>query len=208
MVLGQSKRVGFGHSPALIVVDMAASLTDSASPFYTESATNCLQQVRRLLEVARSRDIPRVFTKGGLQFYTEKNLQMNPAVRGSWQFKNEEHHTVRDPSLWDLAPELEVQPDEIVITKTKPSAFFGTPLVSYLTYYQIDTAIVAGMMTGGCVRCTVVDAFQYNFRVIIPQEAVADRREKSHLHNLEDMDLRFGDVVKVEDVLNTLRTTV
>jgi len=88
-----------------------------------------------------------------------------------------------------------------VITKTKPSAFFGTPLASILTYLGIDTIVLGGMVTSGCVRATVIDAFSHNYRVIVPLECVADRSPTSHEVNLFDIDMKYADVLPLAEVL-------
>ncbi len=88
-----------------------------------------------------------------------------------------------------------------MVTKSKPSAFFGTPLASMLTYLGVDTLVVTGMVTSGCVRATVVDAFSHNYRVVVPIECVADRSATSHQVNLFDMDMKYADVLPLADVL-------
>src|SRR5205807_5244844 len=94
---------------------------------------------------------------------------------------------------------------EVVINKhDRPSAFFGTPLASLLVYHRIDTLIVTGMSTSGCVRATVVDAFQFNFLVIIPHECCADRSQISHKVSLFDMHMRYADVADTADVIRYL----
>ena len=92
-----------------------------------------------------------------------------------------------------------------MIVKGKPSAFFGTQLHSMLTYHNVDTLIITGMVTSGCVRATVDDAFSYDYRVIIPEECVADRAEVPHRVNLFDMEMISADVIELEEVLRHLR---
>jgi maleamate amidohydrolase len=103
--------------------------------------------------------------------------------------------------IGDQIPEI-IAPleDEIVIAKDKPSAFFGTPLVSYLTALGIDTLIVAGTSTSGCVRATVVDAFSLNYAVVVVEDCVFDRGSVSHKVNLFDMQAKYADVLSLEQV--------
>ena len=101
----------------------------------------------------------------------------------------------------DIAP----RDGDILLPKKHPSAFFGTPLASYLIDLRADTLIVTGCTTSGCVRGTVVDAFAYNFRVLVPQDAVYDRSAVSHAVNLFDMSEKYADVMPVADVLSRLR---
>jgi maleamate amidohydrolase len=92
-----------------------------------------------------------------------------------------------------------------VINKgSKPSGFFGTPLASYLVHAGVDTVIVTGMTTSGCVRATVLDAFQNNFHVIIPHECSADRSQISHKVNLFDMHMKYADVISLEETVEYL----
>ena len=92
----------------------------------------------------------------------------------------------------------------MVIRKDKPSVFFGTPLMSYLHELQVDTLLVTGTTTSGCVRATVVDAFSYNFKVVVVEECVFDRGQASHQVNLFDMQAKYADVVSLEDALRYL----
>ena len=91
-----------------------------------------------------------------------------------------------------------------MILKDKPSVFFGTPLMSYLHELQVDTLLVTGTTTSGCVRATVVDAFSYNFRVVVVEECVFDRGQASHKVNLFDMQAKYADVVSLEAALHYL----
>lgn len=108
-----------------------------------------------------------------------------------------------------IIEELTPREDEIVMYKhNKPSAFFGTPLASLLTYYKVDTTIVTGMVTSGCVRATVLDAFQYNFRVVIPHECCADGSQISHKVSLFDIHMKYADVVESRKVIDYLEQSL
>ena len=95
-----------------------------------------------------------------------------------------------------------VRRGEIVVSKSAPSAFFGTMLASYLLRLGIDTLIVTGMHTSACIRATVTDAFSHGLRVILPEECLADRRPDAHRYHLSEMDEKYADVVSVEAVIN------
>lgn len=95
-------------------------------------------------------------------------------------------------------------PGEILLPKKHPSAFFGTPLVSHLIDLGVDTLVVSGCSTSGCVRSTVVDAFAYNFRVLVPYDAVYDRSDVVHQVNLFDMGQKYADVVSTDGVIEIL----
>ncbi len=100
----------------------------------------------------------------------------------------------------EILEELRPRKNEFVIAKDKPSAFFGTPLVSRLQYFNVDTLIITGMVTSGCVRATVVDAFSHNYFIIIPEEGVADRGDISHQVSLFDMHMKYADVLHLPEV--------
>ncbi|MGQ0571624.1 MAG: isochorismatase family protein, partial [Armatimonadota bacterium] len=95
---------------------------------------------------------------------------------------------------------------ETVVVKTAPSAFHGTNLVSHLVFHNVDTVIVTGTVTSGCVRATVVDAFSYGFRVVVPVEGVYDRGATSHKVALFDIYTRYGDVLSMAEVMVYMRT--
>ena len=100
----------------------------------------------------------------------------------------------------DSAP----QPEDILLPKYHPSAFFGTPLVSYLVDKNVDTLVVTGCTTSGCVRGSVVDGFAYNFRIVVPHDAVYDRSDTSHAVNLFDMSAKYADVMTTSETLSRL----
>lgn len=191
------KRVGFGARPAILVVDMTRAFTEDRFPLGCSAAgAPCARAIRRLLDAARSLGLPVV--------YTRYDAFAADAEWGRWLDKGtgaEPDSLMRGPEAHEIADLLKPQPRDLVVTKTKPSAFFGTPLASMLTYLGVDTVVVAGMVTSGCVRATVIDAFSHNYRVIVPIECVADRSETSHQVNLFDIDMKYGDVVPLSDVL-------
>ncbi len=105
---------------------------------------------------------------------------------------------------YDFPEEIAPMEGDILVPKKHPSAFFGTPLASYLIDKGVDTLVVTGCSTSGCVRGTVVDGFAFNYRVTVPEECVYDRSEVSHAVNLFDMAYKYGDVLPVKDVMEAL----
>ena len=194
-------RVGFGVRPVVLVVDMTRAFVEDRFPLgWSKTGEPCAHAIRRLLDVARPLGLPVVYTRGDA-FPLDAEL-------GRWLDKG----TGADPGSLHRTPEaheivdlLKPEPGEVVLTKGKPSAFFGTPLAALLTWYAADTTIVTGMVTSGCVRATVVDAFSHNYRVIVPLECVADRSETSHQINLFDLDMKYADVVPLAEVLAHFR---
>jgi nicotinamidase-related amidase len=130
----------------------------------------------------------------------------NPAAGSISRKRIEEmRRAMSRPRGNDLVDELGRRDDELVFEKTAASGFFGTDLVKTLIYHRVDTLIVTGAATSGCVRATVVDAGAYNYFVIIPQECVSDRSTVSHQMSLFEMDQKYADVLEVEEVLAYLR---
>jgi nicotinamidase-related amidase len=194
-------RVGYGARPAVLVVDMTRAFADDRFPLgSSKTGGACAQAIRRLLDAARPRGVPVVYLRYG-PFATD-------AEWGRWLDKGtaaEPDSPMRRPEAHEIVDLLEPAPGEAVLVKTKPSAFFGTPLAGLLTWHGVDTVIVTGMVTSGCVRATVVDAFSHNYRVVVPIECVADRSETCHQVNLFDMDMKYADVVPLGEVLDHLR---
>jgi nicotinamidase-related amidase len=191
------KRVGFGVRPAVLIVDMTRAFTEDRFPLGTTAAgTPCVAAIRTLLEAVRPRAVP--------VLYSRYDAFAADAEWGRWLDKGtgaEPDSLMRGPEAHEIADAIKPAAGDIVVTKTKPSAFFGTPLASMLTYLGADTVVVTGMVTSGCVRATVIDAFSHNYRVIVPVECVADRSATSHQVNLFDMDMKYADVLPLVDVL-------
>jgi maleamate amidohydrolase len=101
-------------------------------------------------------------------------------------------------------PRVEIGPDDLQYTKRMPSAFFETPLASYLVWHKVDTVVVTGGSTSGCVRATAVDALSHGYRVIVPIECCADKHESYHYANLTDLQLKYADVEPVQTVIDWL----
>jgi nicotinamidase-related amidase len=191
------KRVGFGARPAVLVVDMTRAFTEDRFPLgCTAAGVPCARAIRSLLDAVRPQAVP--------VLYTRYDAFAADAEWGRWLDKGtgaEPDSLMRGPEAHEITDLLKPAAGDVVITKTKPSAFFGTPLMSVLTYLGADTVVVCGMVTSGCVRATVIDAFSYNFKVVVPIECVADRSETSHQINLFDIDMKYGDVLPLRDVL-------
>lgn len=194
---GLAARVGFGRRPALIVVDYIVGFTDVASPlagdFSRELAATC-----RLLAAARRARLPIFFTTVG---YAPGFLDAGHFIRKVPSLR----YLAEGSRFVELDPRLRRRPNEILINKKYASAFFGTALASTLAALRVDTLIVAGCTTSGCVRATVVDGLQHGLRVIVPRECVGDRAPGPHEANLLDIDGKYGDVMPLAQVLRRLQ---
>ena len=197
----EDRKVTFGRRPALLVVDMTRAFVEEAYP------TSCAQwggsvataQCVGVLEAARRYSSPVFFTR-----LLDNGAGLN--ARAAEQGRSGMDH----PDLLDtpaglpdgnaIAGQLTPRDDEIVFGKPKASAFFGTPLDAYLMYYSVDTVVVIGMVTSGCVRATVVDAYMRNLHVLVPHPCVADYSWFQHRAALFDMHFKYADVCEVADV--------
>jgi maleamate amidohydrolase len=196
---GFGGRGGFGPRPALVVIDMTLGFTDPQSPLACD-LEGPVAEIQKLLEAARRAEIPIVFTAVA---YRESDkltvaafIDKVPALL-----------TLEAGTRWaEIDPRIAPQKAEPVLNKLFASGFFGTGLSSLLTAAGVDTLIITGASTSGCVRATAVDALQYGFRPVVPREAVGDRNEQAHEANLYDIDAKYGDVVPMGKVLEYLKS--
>ncbi len=190
---GFSQRVGFGESPAVVVVDFIVGFTDMESPLAGDLDAP-LQETVRILEAARGAGRPVIFT----------TVAYDPSLKDAGLFlrKVPSLKWLVEGSRWvELDPRLGRREGETLLRKKYASSFFGTDLATQLTSQNVDTLIITGCTTSGCIRATAVDALQNGFRAIVPREAVGDRAEGPHEANLFDIDAKYGDVVSVDEVL-------
>lgn len=193
---GFASRVGFGRRPAVVVIDLIVGFTDSDSPLSSD-LDSVIENTQKLLATARLKSVP--------VFFTTTAYEPDMKDAGIFVIKIPSLKTLIRGSRWvELDPKLQRQPSEPIIEKQYASAFFGTAFASTLTANGIDTLIVTGCTTSGCVRATVVDALQHGFRAIVPRECVGDRSAEQHAANLVDMDGKYGDVVDLAEVIATL----
>jgi nicotinamidase-related amidase len=206
---GFGARQGYGKRPAVLVVDVNYFFCgDRREPILEsvkrwrascgEDAWDGIAAIRKLLSAARGRGLPVIYTTGA--------RRPDNWDAGSWAWKNP--RTLERPRTEGsglegntIVPDIAPQPEDIVLAKQKPSAFFGTPLQSFLVQLGADSVIVTGTTTSGCVRATVVDAFSNNYRATVVEEGCFDRSQASHALSLCDMHAKYADVVKLEEVL-------
>jgi len=195
---GLSGRVGFGYRPALIVIDMIRGFTDLSSPL-ASNMDNQIEAINRLLEPARMKQIPIIFSAVAY----DANLQ----DAGIWMRKIPSMDWLVEGSEWvEVDERLRRRPNEMLLVKKYASCFFGTDLATRLINRGIDTLLITGCTTSGCVRATAIDSCSYGLHTIIVQEAVGDRAELPHIANLFDIDAKYGDVVSLEDALEYIES--
>lgn len=180
-------RLSFGKRPALLIVDFVMAYLDKASPLYA-GAEEALASTERVLAAARDAKIPVIFTNvvyqaggadGGL-FY-QKIPALSAFIQGS--------------PLGAFPPSLQPVTGEQVISKQYASAFFGTSLASTLASHHIDTLLITGMSTSGCVRASALDALQHGFAPFVVREACGDRHPSPHEANLFDLQAKYAEVI-------------
>ena len=192
--LGQS--VTLGERPAVLVVDFSRGFTDPECTMGSD-LTQEVEATRRLLAAAREREIPIIFTTIGF----EPNLKDGSL----WLQKAPGLAELQVGGKWvEIDPRLERREDEVVILKKGASAFFGTNLPSVLVSENVDTIVLCGATTSGCIRATAVDLLQYGYPTLVPRECVGDRARAPHEANLIDIQAKYADVVPVADALSYL----
>jgi nicotinamidase-related amidase len=195
---GFGGRKGFGERPAVLVIDLARAWIDEGSPLGSANLEPVVKNTARVLEAARVAAVPIFFTI--MAFDAAGVETVGPVGRKVYNRVKERSFTRGTPMV-ELDPRLERRPDEIVIEKPRGSAFWESPLQSYLIGRGVDTVIVTGCSTSGCVRSTSESAHNLNYHTIVAAEAVGDRHPLAHEANLTDIDLRFGDVTPVAEVI-------
>jgi nicotinamidase-related amidase len=194
--LGQS--VTPGTRPAVLVVDFSRGFTDPGCTMGSD-LTDAVEATNRVLAVARRDGIPIIFTTIGF----EPNLKDGSL----WLQKAPGLAELKIGGGWvEIDPRLERREGETLIVKKGPSAFFGTNLPSILVSGNVDTIVLCGATTSGCIRATAVDLLQYGYPTLVPRECVGDRAWAPHEANLFDIQAKYADVVSVEDALSYLQS--
>jgi maleamate amidohydrolase len=188
-------QAGFGARPAVVVVDLNLGFTDPASPLACD-LDDVLVQTRALLDVARARGVPVLFT-------TIVYDEVASAAAAVFLRKVPALRVLAPGTRWvEIDSRLGRLPEEPVIAKAHASAFFGVPLAALLA--GRDTLVICGASTSGCVRATVGDAMQHGLSPIVPRECVGDRSARAHEQALDDIGGRYGDVVSAGEVARAL----
>ncbi|MEI7447882.1 MAG: N-carbamoylsarcosine amidohydrolase, partial [Burkholderiales bacterium] len=185
--------VGFGAKPALVIIDFTLAYTTPGSAFYGEGVVRAVRDTVPLLAAARAAGIPVIHTK----------VMYHPSgADGGWFVRKVPalRKLVPGEPLAEIDPAVAPLPEEVVIVKQYPSPFFGTPLAPMLATLGVDTLILAGCSTSGCVRAGALDGVQHGYRVIVPRECVGDRHDGPHDANLFDINAKYGDVLGRDEV--------
>ncbi len=191
---------GIGPRVALLNIDLQRRYTDMSFASAYDGDPRQFEAVNALAGAVRALGMPVIWTyvaylPSGVDAGWWSKLSDNPMSI---------HKVGHDSPQAELDPRLQVDPADLILHKRMASAFFETHLPSFLNWHRIDSLIVTGGATSGCVRGTVVDAMSLGYRVTLPEETVTDREESAHFASLYDIAFKYGDVKPVDDVLAAL----
>jgi maleamate amidohydrolase len=190
----------WGQRPALLLIDFAQAYFDPDYPLYGgEGCQIALNNAARLAPAAREAGIPVIFTE----------VKYTPGGADGGAF----YSKVPALSCFDagtdsqrLADGLSMEADDILISKQYPSAFFGTSLDATLRWLQVDTLLLTGVTTSGCVRASCIDSISYGFVTLVVSDAVGDRAQEPHDANLYDMSAKYADLLTTDEAISYLHT--
>jgi maleamate amidohydrolase len=187
-----SRDIGFGEQPAVLVVDFQNAVTSPDAPMgKSPLVASAVPSTAQLLAAARRAGTPVIFCATYFRPDRQdmppwKIASMDAWLEGSWE-------VAIDERLW--------RDGDVLVVKKAPSIFFGTELMTILTKACVDTVILTGANTSGCIRASTIDSFSYGFRTILPRECIADQGEEPHEANLRDVAIRYADVMPLSDVI-------
>jgi maleamate amidohydrolase len=196
---GFGLKIGFGERPAVLVVDFMQGFSEPDMPLGANLDKE-IEATVELLTAARSAEIPIIHT---VVYYDEDDFK----DAGVWLLKQKGLLSLKaGTSAVELDPRLDRRPNEAILLKKYASCFFGSDLVSRLNAQRIDTLLIVGCTTSGCVRATAVDSVQYGFRPVVVREAVGDRSAPAHKQALFDLEQKYADVVSLEEAIGYVET--
>lgn len=197
----QRNKFGFGNKLAIVNVDVQQAYT-RIDMFKTAYETDPLQieHINTISRLAREKGMPVIWSRVA--------YKDDAGDAGVWGIRTDTPDSLQnikyDSERHQYDPRCEIGPDDLQFTKRMPSAFFETPLASYLTWRGVDTVVVTGGSTSGCVRATAVDALSRGYRTIVPVETTADKHASFHYANLTDLLIKYADVEPVQTVIDWL----
>jgi nicotinamidase-related amidase len=195
------RKFGFGHKLAIVNVDFQRAYTDiEAFATAYETDPHQIEHVNHISALARAKGMPVIWTRVA--------YKADAGDAGVWGTRTNTPDSLQnikyDSERHEYDPRVVIGPDDLQYSKRMPSAFFETQLASYLVWHKVDTVVVTGGSTSGCVRATAVDALSHGYRTIVPIETCADKHESYHFANLTDLQLKYADVEPVQAVIDWL----
>lgn len=190
-----ARQVGFGEKPGLVVVDFQRGFTDPAFPMGASGMVQtAVDNTTRLMRAARAAGVPVIACV--IQFDSKAaapHWKVDPVL-----------DLVAGSEACALDPRIAAEEPDVVLAKTAPSIFFGTPAGAILTRERVDTVIVTGCITSGCVRASIIDAFSLGFRVQVPEDCVGDHDQAAHDQNLADVGRRYADITTADAAISAI----
>lgn len=192
------RKFGFGEKLAIVNVDVqqAYTRTDLFKTAY-ETDPRQIEHINTISRMARERGMPVIWSRVA--------YKDDAGDAGVWGTRTDTPDSLQNikygSERHEFDPRCDIDNDDMTFTKRMPSAFFETPLASYLTWHKVDTVVITGGSTSGCVRATAVDALSHGYRAIVPIETCADKHESYHFANLTDLQLKYADVEPVQLVI-------
>lgn len=188
--------IGFGEKPGVVVVDYQLGFTDARYPLGgAPLIMRGLENTARVLEVARRLGVP--VANCNTAYLNEREMPY-------WKITAVHETFLHDHPSVALDPRIHAPDYDLFVTKTGASIFFQTPVAAYFTKERVDTVIVTGCVTSGCIRATTIDSFSHRFRTIVPEDCVGDHDEGPHRDNLRDVGRRYADISAAEEVIRHL----
>ncbi len=185
--------IGWGEKPGVVVVDFQRGFTDPAFRMGgADMIDRAVDRTVEVIEAARRAGFPVAACAMGYQ-----SVEAMPY----WKIAPLREELFEGHPSVELDPRIAAAKPDLVITKTAPSIFFNTPVAQFLVKQRVDTAIVTGCITSGCVRASVIDAFSLGFRTIVPEDCVGDHEEEPHRANLRDVERRYADISTAAEVI-------
>jgi len=194
--IGYSARmIGYGERPGIAIVDFQCAFTDADGRFSSDLVQRAVDNTSRVLEVARSAGVP--VANCYTAYHSERDIPY-------WKIGPvHEEFFYGDPGT-HMEPRTSDESYDFIFCKNAPSIFFNTPANTLFTKHGVDTMIVMGCMTSGCIRASVIDAFSAGYRTIVPEDCVGDADIRPHQDNLRDMGRRYADIVESDNVISYL----
>jgi maleamate amidohydrolase len=195
------KKFGFGEKLAIVNVDVQQAYTrlDKFKTSY-ETDPRQIEHINTISRLARDRDMPVI--------WSHVAYKDDASDAGIWGTRTDTEDSLQNIKYGSERHAFDqrcaIDENDLVYTKRMPSAFFETPLASYLSWHKVDTVVVTGGSTSGCVRATAVDSLSHGYRTIVPIETCADKHESYHFANLTDLQLKYADVEPVQAVIDWL----
>ena len=189
-----AEQIGFGRKAGIAVVDFQKAFTDPKFELGGAALIErAVENTARLLAVARRAGLP---VANCLTAYSSE------ADMPHWKVAAVRRHLIRGTEATEFDPRIHDPDYDVSLVKAGASVFFQTPIVPFMVKHQVDTLIVVGCVTSGCVRASIVDSFQYGFRTIVPEDAVGDQDERPHHDNLRDVGRRYADITDTDNVID------